>query len=270
MNLLSFNQDYSLKFLLLIDLFPVLLLGYNKNRETWESEYISMQQTDQQQDIEHQPNKKSTQSTGNHHHLPYWAVMIVSLATGVIYALLPERLTIGPNWLLLAIETIIILPLVIARLLRHPLPHRLMRTTGFLSLGVLTTALVFGVFLMISTLHTVTHGESLLLTAASMYIFNILVFALWYWEIDGGGPRGRHLAAHQATDFMFPQQADGNTRLWVPGFVDYLFLAFTAATALSPTDTYPLTPRAKMLMMIEAILALCILAVLAGRAVNIF
>ncbi len=109
----------------------------------------------------------------------------------------------------------------------------------------------------------------LLRSAALLWGFNILVFALWYWEIDGGGPYKRHLAGHQATDFMFPQQADGNKTGWVSHFFDYLFLAFTGATALSPADTYPLTPLAKALMMMEAVLSMTIIVLLAARAVNI-
>jgi uncharacterized membrane protein len=106
-----------------------------------------------------------------------------------------------------------------------------------------------------------------LLYAALLWFFNILVFALWYWELDGGGPWKRHLSGHQAADFLFPQQVSGNS--WVPHFLDYLFLAFTGATALSPADTFPLSRLAKTLMMIEAILSLTVVAVLAARAVNI-
>jgi hypothetical protein len=77
------------------------------------------------------------------------------------------------------------------------------------------------------------------------------------------------MSGHQAADFMFPQQADGNETGWVPEFVDYLFVAFTGATALSPTDTFPLTRPAKLLMMTEAMLSLIIIVLLAARAVNI-
>ncbi len=102
-----------------------------------------------------------------------------------------------------------------------------------------------------------------------LWSFNVLVFALWYWEVDGGGPLKRHLSGHQAADFMFPQQAKGNTSGWAPHFLDYLFLAFTGATALSPADTYPLTRTAKALMMIEAIISVTVIVILVGRGVNI-
>ena len=114
-----------------------------------------------------------------------------------------------------------------------------------------------------------TKGSFLLRSAALLWITNILVFALWYWEFDGGGPHKRHKSGHQAADFMFPQQADGNKTGWVPEFVDYLFVAFTGATALSPADTLPLSRPAKLLMVTEAMLSLIIIVLLAARAVNI-
>jgi hypothetical protein len=135
----------------------------------------------------------------------------------------------------------------------------------------MTFALMSSVFLLVYTLPTKTEKQAgiLLHDAALLWVSNIIVFALWYWELDGGGPFKRHHAGHKAADFMFPQQADGNTQGWVPYFVDYLFLAFTGATALSPADTFPLSRLAKALMMMEAVFSLIILVVLAARAINI-
>jgi hypothetical protein len=123
---------------------------------------------------------------------------------------------------------------------------------------------------LIATLSNERYALYLLRAAALLWASNILVFGLWYWQIDGGGPLKRHLSQHQAADFMFPQQAEGNPGRWVPHFLDYLFLAFTASTALSPADTFPLTRPAKMLMMVESIIAMTIIVLLAARAVNIF
>lgn len=99
---------------------------------------------------------------------------------------------------------------------------------------------------------------------------NILAFAVWYWEIDGGGPARRHPGRHSSTDFAFPQQQDddGLVEGWSPGFVDYLFLAFNTSIAFSPTDTLVLSRRAKLLMMAQALISLVVLAVLAARAIN--
>src|SRR5438132_460730 len=127
--------------------------------------------------------------------------------------------------------------------------------------------LVLGVALLILALSKVTLATNLLRSAVLLWLFNILVFALWYWELDGGGPWKRHLSGHRAADFQFPQQAHGKS--WAPHFFDYLFLAFTGATALSPADTNPLTTTAKALMMLEAVLSLTIVGLLIARAVNI-
>jgi uncharacterized membrane protein len=124
-----------------------------------------------------------------------------------------------------------------------------------------------GVVLLILTLPADRHASNLLRSGTLLWSFNILVFALWYWELDGGGPWKRHLSRHRAADFLFPQQVNGKS--WEPRFFDYLFVAFTGATALSPADTMPLTRKAKALMMLEGVLALTLTVILIGRAVNI-
>ncbi|HLZ80665.1 MAG TPA: hypothetical protein VKP04_03475 [Ktedonobacteraceae bacterium] len=198
-----------------------------------------------------------------------WAALAGALAIGILYLALPEKLTFGPNWLLLVIEAVLLLPFLLASIFRHPLRYITGRVTGLTLLGVVTVGLAGSIALLIYTLPT-EKGVVLLRSAALLWCTNILVFALWYWEIDGGGPRKRLNSGHQATDFMFPQQVDGNSTKWMAHFVDYLFLAFTGATALSPADTYPLTRPAKALMMIEAVLSMIIIVLLAARAVNIY
>jgi len=175
--------------------------------------------------------------------VPGVTALIGILVTGLLYLVLPANLTIGPNWLLLVVEGVFVVPLVIDVLTAWNLSHRVRRMLVLVPLAVSTRA------------------------AALLWAFNILVFALWYWEVDGGGPWKRHLAGHRAADFLFPQQASGEH--WAPHFLDYLFVAFTGATALSPADTYPLTRLAKMLMMCEALLSLTVAAILIVRAVNI-
>jgi hypothetical protein len=182
---------------------------------------------------------------------------------------LPERLRIGPNWLLLVIEVVALLPLVVSMLTRRRFSHFTLRVYALVLLGIVTLALAVSITLLIITLPTYKQATNLLGSAAILWISNIIVFALWYWEIDGGGPVKRHQSGHQAADFMFPQQADGNRGSWAPHFLDYVFLAFTGATALSPADTFPMTRSAKTLMMIEALLSLTIIVLLAARAVNI-
>ena len=198
-----------------------------------------------------------------------WTVLLGIVVIGLFYFALPDNLTIGPSWLLLAIEAIVIIPLIFIRRSDHPLVPKTTRILALVLLGTVTLGLVGSVALLILNLPA-EKGSSLLRDAALLWGSNILVFALWYWEVDGGGPRKRHLAGHKAADFMFPQQVDGNTTGWVAHFTDYLFLAFTGATALSPADTYPLSRQAKMLMMIEAMLSMVVIVLLAARAVNIY
>ena len=202
---------------------------------------------------------------------PRWAAVLGMIAFGLLYAALPERVTLGPNWLLLALEGAILIPLFLLGLAKRPLRNEI---TRFLTLGllaVITVALISGIILFVITLPNKNASEAkvLLRTAALLWASNVLVFALWYWEIDGGGPKKRHEHGHQAADLMFPQQVNGNDGSWAPHFIDYLFVGFTTSTALSPTDTYPLTSRAKVLMMIEALNAMAILGIIVGRIVNI-
>ena len=201
--------------------------------------------------------------------LLHWEAILGMLAVGVLYAFLPEQLLIGPGWLLLVIEAVFLLPLVFTIVTERGLPYRAIRPLILILLGVLTLALASGIALLLITLPNDKHAIILLRSAALLWSANVLAFGLWYWQIDGGGPAKRHAAGHQAADFMFPQQTGGNTSGWMPRFPDYLFLAFTGATALSPADTYPLSRPAKMLMLLEAVLSMMIIVLLAGRAVNI-
>jgi len=108
----------------------------------------------------------------------------------------------------------------------------------------------------------------LLLDAALIWIFNVLVFAFWYWEVDAGGPLKRHAGTYNSDDLVFPQRQHDGFDDWMPDFLDYLFLAFNSSTAFSPTDTLVLSRRMKLLMMSQALISLAVLAVVAARAVN--
>lgn len=203
---------------------------------------------------------------------PLWQALIGIIVLGIINIVLPANLTLGPVWLLPAIEAALLIPLVLEWIIDRPLSHRARRSLMFLLLGVVTLGMVSAVIFLILTLSGSsgsTKAVQLLHDAALIWVSNILVFSLWYWEVDGGGPLKRRETGHQAADFMFPQQTAGNTSGWVPHFFDYVFLAFTAATALSPTDTFPLSRSAKALMMVQAIISLVVIVLLAARAVNI-
>lgn len=245
---------------------------YNKHSSitTLESRILVKMNSDdqkQQESAEDLTPKLPATKTGEN-IAPSLAALVGMIVIGFLYAALPQTLIIGPNWLLLAVEAVFLVPLILSLFTERGLSHRAKRNLVLIPLSITTLALILGIVLLIITLPTDKHATNLLRSAALLWGFNVLVFALWYWELDGGGPWKRHLSGHQGIDFLFPQQANGPTH-WIPHFIDYLFLAFTAATALSPADTFPLTKAAKMLMMLEAILSLTIIVLLAARAVNI-
>ena len=202
------------------------------------------------------------------HLLSRLAALSGVLIVGLLYLFLPDYLTIGPNWLLLLIEAALTLPFLVSLTTQRKLPHGILRTIALILLSIITLALAIGIGGLVFNLQK-EKGNFLLRSAGILWLLNILVFALWYFEIDGGGPLKRHMAGPQATDFLFPQYAPGSTSSWMPHFLDYVFLAFTSATALSPADTQPLTKKAKMLMMLQSVLSLVIIIFLAARAVNI-
>jgi len=200
---------------------------------------------------------------------PHWNAIGGLVAIGVLYTLLPENISIGPRGSLLVIEGVFILPFVIAVLTRRSVSPVTLRVGSIILLGIVTAALAAGIGHMILTLKKDLNGFDLLYTGLLLYGCNILMFALWYWEIDGGGPERRQQSDHQLADFLFPQQMGGLDENWAPHFFDYLYVGFTGATAFSPTDTMPLSHRAKFLMMLEAILALILLSFVVSRAINI-
>ncbi|WP_236031551.1 hypothetical protein [Ktedonospora formicarum] len=183
------------------------------------------------------------------------------LAVGVLHAFLPTKLLIGPPWLFLAIEVVFPLPIAFTLLTERGLPYKTLHPLLLTLLGVLTFGLASSIALLLITVIINKYATILLRAAILLWGSNVLIFGLWYWQIDGGGPVKRHRSDSQAADFLFPQQENGNPTGWIPGFLDYLFLAFTGATALSPTEMFPLTQRAKALMMIEALLSLLVVAV---------
>jgi hypothetical protein len=156
--------------------------------------------------------------------------------------------------------------------------RRLNETFAYAGLAVITAALVGSLGLLLSRLPE--HKDppvELLRAAAALWVANILVFASWYWRLDGGGPNERDSRrAHVDGAFLFPQMmmdAELKSRTgeeyWSPGFVDYLFLAFNTSTAFSPTDVPVLSRWAKVMMIIQSLISLTTVALLAARAVNI-
>ena len=190
------------------------------------------------------------------------------LAVGALYGVLPDGLTLGPRAFLLGLVAVLPVSLLSAHLRGT---HRPARGFAFGLIGLVTVAVVASVFLLVSSsFGGRTSAPVLLQDAALLWTINVATFAVWYWEIDGGGPARRRREQHHSEDFLFPQMnvGDRSASDWSPGFFDYLFLAFNTSTAFSPTDTAVLSQRAKVLMMVQALLSLLILAVLVSRAIN--
>lgn len=198
--------------------------------------------------------------------------MIALLATGALYLALPERLTAGPRWLLLAVLLLLLVPTVAAQKYRR---SRLNFILGLIISFVVTGAIFWSLALLIAGLSGKHESpQELFRAAVALWLSNILVFASWYWRLDAGGPHKRDVShIHTSGDFLFPQMvlppklAD-EFQTWKPGFIDYLFLAFNASTAFSPSDVPVLSAWAKLLMMIQSVISLGTIAILAARAVN--
>ena len=194
-----------------------------------------------------------------------WPAILALLVIAVVYSEISEGLAFVPRVVIPAGVLIGVLLIWLA-LLRGR--HLVVRPIALGLLGVITIAEVASTLLLVSILLKSTVAPSSLLTdAVFIWVINVVTFALWYWEIDGGGPLMRRDHLDRPKDFLFPQQAQGELH-WLPGFLDYLFLAFNHSTAFSPTDTAVLSSRAKVMVMIQATLALMAVVVLIAKAIN--
>jgi hypothetical protein len=197
-----------------------------------------------------------------------WPAALALLAVAVAYALAPSYLRIGPRWLPFALAVVVLIPLNIVRRLGHYLLTRMLA----LVLTGLLTASVFGTtaFFVFRLPGGKVPPLNLLRDGALIWGANVLVFALWYWELDCDGPHTRHVRGYRARDLLFPQLAMGDDAPagWKPEFLDYLFHAFNTSTAFSPTDTLVLSHRMKVLMMIQSFISVIIVGVVIARAIN--
>ena len=191
------------------------------------------------------------------------------LAASGVYWALPEPLSVGPGWLLSAIIVLLVIPLGISNWRGD---HNVARLLSFLANGIITIAMIASLAHLVQGIprHLET-PTALLRSALSLWLANVLVFALWYWKLDAGGPVSRETPnGMDKSSFLFPQMSRPNADpCWVPNFVDYLFFAFNTSTAFSPTDTAVLGRWAKLAVMTQSLISLAIIALLAARAVNI-
>ena len=206
---------------------------------------------------------------------PRWQALLAFLAVGGIYLALPRELIVGPTWLLPTLIVVLIVPTVIA----HRTGRRsLNRVLGMLISSITTVALIGSVILLVRALPS--HRESpirLLISGAELWLTNVLVFAVWYWRLDGGGPTlRRERGEFGSRSFLFPQmQIPKDERpefecvRWRPRFIDYLFVAFTQSSTFGPTDAPLLARWAKIFAMIQIFISLSIVILLISRAVGV-
>jgi uncharacterized membrane protein len=204
---------------------------------------------------------------------PYWPAQLAVAAAIALNFVLSDRITVGPTWLLGSVEGVLLVALVVIAPARATVHSRGTRRFALAVIGVVSVANIVALGLLVHFLINggEVGGHKLILSGVALWATNVLLFAVWYWEMDRGGPAARFLDPHPLRDFQFPQME--NPQLapadWRPGFLDYLYTSLTNATAFSPTDTMPLTQTAKVVMGLQSISALLTVGLVVARAVNI-
>ena len=220
-------------------------------------------------------------------HEPRWHASLAVLAALILYITLPPRLTIGPAWVAPLLVLALLVPLSILAPRRHAETRR-MRFWGILLIAIVNFFNIVSIVLLINGFFhparvvELNSAAILLRHGVQVWLTNILVFALWFWELDGDGPEARAHAFGtrelRNADFLFPQMQGsflaGNLPAiaapdWKPLFFDYLYLSFTNSTAFSPADAFPLTRTAKALMLVEALISLITIAIVLARSVSL-
>jgi hypothetical protein len=199
---------------------------------------------------------------------PRWPAGLAIFAAGIVYAAIPSSLAVGPWWVPVVVVTALELPTIMAHQKKW---YRANHALGVAVSGILTLLLLWSLGLLIAALPA--HREEpvdLLRSAGALWVANIIVFAVWYWRLDAGGPLVRDKApGHTEGAFLFPQMMYPPPRgTWSPRFVDYLFLAFNNSTAFSPTDVPVLSRWAKILTMLQSMISLAIVIMLVARGIN--
>jgi uncharacterized membrane protein len=195
------------------------------------------------------------------HAEPIWHIVIAILIAIGLELVLSDKITFGTKDFVAGLEFVLLLILSIFRF-----SSKARRVFAILLLGLISFANIISLFVVISALFGNVHvnGHDLIVSSVAIYLTNIIVFGLWYWELDN--------TRKAIPDFLFAQQSNAlkdTSTQWKPFFFDYLYISVTNATAFSPTDTLPLTHRAKLLMLIQSIASLVTIALVVSRAVNI-
>jgi uncharacterized membrane protein len=195
-----------------------------------------------------------------------WIAELTLIFAAALQLTISDELRIGPKYFVAAMLLLLIFGISFTAPRRHLGKSASHLTISTLLIGIVSLANAGELALLVNALlhNSDLPGKSLLTGALAIFLTNIIVFSLWYWELDSPGLSGRHNKENE--DFQFPQSTRGN---WKPLFFDYLYLSLTNSTAFSPTDTMPLTHAAKLLMSGQALIALITVVLVTARAVNI-
>ncbi|HTT27564.1 MAG TPA: hypothetical protein VMG37_04080 [Solirubrobacteraceae bacterium] len=221
----------------------------------------------------HRPPPRNRLLANLDRYLPFWEPQLVVACTIALQLSLSNEVTIGPTWLLPALEGALLIGLTIVSPRAKARHSPLRRKVAIAMIGLVSAANIASL-VMLS--HQLLHGgkengRQLILSGIVLWCTNVLLFGLWYWETDRGGPVAREKGERDVPDFLFPQMTSPRwaPKDWMPSLIDYLYVSLTNATAFSPTDTMPLTPTAKWLMSAQSIASLVTVGLVVARAVNI-
>ncbi len=201
-------------------------------------------------------------------------VTLAILAAIALQITLPSRVANHPWWLLPGLAALLLIGIVMANPTRINRRSRTLRGASLLLIAVISAAnMASAIRLVVDLVNSegIRDPAKLLLSGGSIWLANVIVFGLWYWEFDRGGPVARALATRQYPDFLFPQMTSPELAPahWEPAFVDYFYLSFTNAAAFSPTDVMPLSRWAKLTMLVQSAASLILAALVIARAVNV-
>ena len=230
-----------------------------------------------------EPGLEAARSLGDH-VVPAWRrvtareprvpVTIAILTAIALMVALPTRVANNPRWLLPALAGVLLVGILVANTRAIDRRSRALRAASLALIATLSIANAASATRLVVDLVTsqgIKDPTELLLTGAAIWLTNMIVFGLWYWEFDRGGPTSRALAIHLYPDFLFPQMTSPELAPpdWEPQFVDYLYLSFTNATAFSPTDVMPMSQWTKLTMLAQSVISLVVVVLVIARAVNI-
>ena len=206
---------------------------------------------------------------------PRWQVAACTAVAIGLQVAVPGRLAVlRPVWILPALQGMLLLALFLANPHRIDRQSRVLRMLGLTLAALISFANAWSVVSLANGLVRGTEGQNagaLLVTGGAIWLTNVIVFGLWYWEFDRGGPVARALGTRPYPDFQFVQMTSPELAPpdWEPAFADYLYLAFTNAAAFSPTDVMPLSRWAKLAMTLQSVISIVTVALIVARAVNI-